>query len=94
MYNGDTMKKTLGIMLKVLLVTLVVLWMVLILTEFVRYQRNEPMLIVLKEETLNYDDGHVYVYYGVGYKSITYERTSIYGKEFGHIFIKVRESIN
>ena len=86
------MRKTLGILFKVLLVMLVVIWIVLILTEFVRYKNNEPMLIVLKEDTINYSDGHVYVYYGLGYKSISYERTRLYGKEFGHIFIPVRES--
>ena len=76
-----------------LLVTVVVVWIGLILVEYFRYQDNEPMLVVLKEETLAYEDGHVYVYWGLGYKSITYERTSIYGKEFGHLFIKVREEI-
>ncbi len=90
---GDTMKKTLGIMLKVLIVTLVIMWVGLIVIEYSRYQNNEPMLVVLKEDTLSYPDGHVYVYYGLGYKSITYERTSLYGKEFGHIFIKVRENL-
>ncbi len=76
-----------------LLVTVVVVWIGLILVEYFRYQDNEPMLVVLKEETRAYDDGHVYVYWGLGYKSITYERTSIYGKEFGHLFIKVRETL-
>lgn len=87
------MKKTLGIIFKALLIALVVLWISLILTEYFRYQDNKPMLVVLKEETLNYDDGHVYVYWGLGYKAITYERTSLYGKEFGHIFINVREKL-
>ena len=29
----------------------------------------------------------------LGYKTITYERTSLYGREFGHIFITVREQL-
>ncbi len=87
------MKKTLGIIFKVLLVTLVVMWMAIIIIEYFRYRDNEPMLLVLKSETKEYEDGHVYIYYGLGYKTITYERTSLYGKEFGHIFIKVRESL-
>jgi len=87
------MKKTLGILLKSFLIMLVVAWIGLILVEYFRYQDNEPMLVVLKEETLSYDDGHVYVYWGLGYKAITYERTSLYGKEFGHIFISVRETL-
>ena len=87
------MKKTLGILFKVLLVTVVFVWIGLILIEYFRYQDNNPMLVVLKEETLAYDDGHVYISWGLGYKTITYERTSIYGKEFGHLFITVREEL-
>ena len=87
------MRKTLGIIFKVLLVTVVVVWIGLIITEYFRYKANDPMLVVLKEEVFSYDDGHVYVNWGLGYKTITYERTSIYGKEFGHIFINVRENI-
>ncbi len=87
------MRRTIGIILKVLIVGIVVAWIGLILVEYFRYQADEPMLVVLKEETLTYPDGHVYVYYGLGYKAISYERTSIYGKAFGHIFIPVKESI-
>lgn len=82
-----------GILFKALLILVVVVWIGLILVEYFRYQDNEPMLVVLKEETIPYDDGHVYVYWGLGYKAITYERTSLYGKEFGHIFIQVREEL-
>lgn len=87
------LKRTLGIIFKVLLVSIVVIWIGLILTEYFRYQNNEPMLVVLKSDTLSYDDGHVYIYWGLGYKTITYERNSLYGKEFGHLFIKVREEV-
>lgn len=87
------MKKTLGIMFKVLLIALVVVWITLILFEYFRYQKNDPLLVVLKQDVIDYEDGHVYVYWGLGYKAITYERTSIYGKEFGSIFIKVREQL-
>ena len=87
------MKKTLGIIFKVLLIAVVVVWITLILFEYFRYQNNEPLLAVLKQDVIDYEDGHVYVYWGLGYKAITYERTSIYGKEFGHIFIKVREQL-
>lgn len=87
------MKKTLGILFKALLVTVVVVWIGLILVEYFRYQDNEPMLVVLHEERIPYEDGHVYVRWGLGYKTITYERTSLYGKEFGHIFISVREQL-
>jgi len=85
------MKKTLGILLKAFLIALVVAWIILILVEYFRYQDNKPMLVVFKEDVISYADGHVYVNWGLGYKTISYERTSLYGKEFGHIFISVRE---
>ena len=87
------MKRALGMFFEVLLIILVGIWIAIIITEYTKYQRDEPMLIVLKEETLNYDDGHVYVYWGLGYKEIIYNRTSFYGKEFGHLFIEVRDSV-
>lgn len=87
------MKKTLGIIIKAIVILLVVIWMGLILVEYFRHQDNAPMLVVLKEEKITYEDGNVYVYWGLGYKAIIYERTSIYGKEFGHIFTKVRENL-
>lgn len=88
------MRRTLAILFKTMLVSAVVVWIGLILVEFFRYKDNEPMLVVIAEKTIPYDDGHVYVSWGLGYKSITYERNSIYGKEFGHLFIKVREELS
>ena len=87
------MRKTLEILLKSLVVIAVSAWMVLIITDYYRYKEDKPMLIVLKRTVKNYSDGHVYVYYGLGYKEIIYERTSLYGKEFGHIFIKIKDEI-
>lgn len=87
------MKKTLGILLKSALVLIVVFWMGLIIVEYFRYQDNKPMLVVLKEKEITYEDGTVYVYWGLGYKTITYDRISIYGKEFGHVFTKIREEL-
>ncbi len=88
------MRKILSLVFKILLITIVVLWIGLIFVEAGRYKKDESMLVVLKEETLNYDDGHVYVYYGLGYKKIVYERLSINGKQFGHIFTTVREKVD
>ena len=87
------MKKTLGLLAKAFVIILVIAYMVLIVAERVRYNQNLPMLVVLKEETINYDDGHVYVYWGLGYKTIIYERTSFNGKYFGPFFEKVQDTI-
>lgn len=61
--------------------------------EFVRFKNDDPMLFAIHEEQLAYDDGHVYIYYGLGYKEIIYERTSLYGKQFGHLFTKPKEEL-
>ncbi len=89
------MKNTLGIIFKALLLVLVVAWIGLIISEYIIYTKDLPMLVVVYEETLdNYDDGQVRIYYGLGYKRIEYDRTSIRGKEFGHFFIKVRDKVD
>ena len=87
------MKKTIKTLLKGFITIIIVAWVGLIVVEYFRYQDNKPLLISLKEETIDYEDGHVYIYWGLGYKAITYERTSIFGKEFGHLFIKVRDKL-
>ena len=87
------MKKTLAITMKILIVCLVLGWIILIFAESKRYKNEEAMIVVLKEETLTYDDGRVYVYYGLGYKRIKYARKSINGSEFGPIFIKVKDEV-
>lgn len=87
------MKKIIGIAVRALIIILSVLWMILIIVESNRYKKDEPMLIVVKEKTITYDDGYTYVYYGLGYKTIIYERESLTGKEFGHIFTKVRDKM-
>lgn len=87
------MKKAVEIIYRVLLVIVILIWMGLIYVEYKRFNNDLPMIVLLKEETKTYDDGYVVINYGLGYKSITYERENLKGKEFGHIFIKVREEI-
>lgn len=88
------MKSTIGFLVKSLLITVLVLWLGLIIIEFIRFKNDEPMLFpIVTSEPIKYDDGYVYVYYGFGYKEIIYERESIYGKQFGHLFIKVKEEL-
>lgn len=86
-------KRAIEIIYRLLLVLIIVLWIGLIVMEYNRYQKNLPMLVLLKEDKITYDDGYVIIDYGLGYKSITYERANIKGREFGHIFISVREKL-
>ena len=69
--------KKLGVVFRVLLTILVVVWVGLIITEYIRFDKNEPMLAPLKTEVLKYEDGEVYVSTGLGYKSIIYNITSL-----------------
>lgn len=87
------MKKVVEILYRTLLIIVVLLWIGLIYVEYRRYQQDMPMIISLKEETKTYEDGYVIINYGLGYKSITYERANLKGKEFGHIFIRVKEEM-
>lgn len=87
------MKKTLAIISKTLLILLVAGWMTLIIVEYYRFQDHKPMLVAVKKQTLTYPDGKVYVNWGLGYKTITYDRTSISGYEFGHFLKKVKEKL-
>lgn len=85
-------KKILEITYKTLLTIVLIVWLGLIYTEYRRFEKNESMLVVLKEENIKYDDGNVNVKYGLGYKEIIYNRESIQARAFGHIFLKVKES--
>ena len=87
------MKKVVEILYRTLLIIVVLLWIGLIYVEYRRYQQDMPMIMSLKEETKTYEDGYVIINYGLGYKSITYERANLKGKEFGHIFIRVKEEM-
>lgn len=86
-------KRALEIIYRILLAIIIILWIGLIIIEYTRYKEEKPMLVVLKEDKIFYDDGSVTVDYGLGYKSITYNRTSLNGREFGHIFIVVRDKV-
>ena len=87
------MKKVIEIAYRTLLVLVVVIWIGLIVTEYNRYQKGLPMLVLIKEETKTYNDGYVVINYGLGYKTITYERANLKGREFGHLFIGVRDKL-
>lgn len=87
------MKKIIEIAYRTLLVLVVVIWIGLIVIEYNRYQKGLPMLVLIKEETKTYNDGYVVINYGLGYKTITYERANLKGREFGHLFIGVREKL-
>ena len=87
------MKKAVELTYRILLIVIFIVWISLIVIEYHRYQKDLPMLVVFKEEVKTYDDGYVKISVGLGYKSINYDRASIKGKEFGHLFIKERQEM-
>lgn len=83
-------RKVIEILYRVLLVLVVVIWVGLIIVEYRNYQKGNDMIALLKEKVKTYDDGTVTIDYGLGYKSITYNRESIRGREFGHLLLRER----
>lgn len=64
------------------------MYAILLFVEFDRYQKELPMLFPIKDTEVHvYNDGNVEINTGPGYKTITYNRDSVIGKEFGHIFM-------
>lgn len=89
------MKKGVSIAIKCTIVILALLYAVLLFVEFNRYEKNLPMLFPIKDTEIHvYDDGEVEINTGLGYKTITYNRDSAIGREFGHIFIQEKNINN
>lgn len=77
--------------LNVLLLVVVIAWAGLVLFEYFNVRgKNEPKFCFWKQETKVYDDGNVESCIGLGYKVITYNRTSYRALEFGPFWISER----
>lgn len=63
------------------------------MVEYLRFKKDEPMLVVVNSEVVDFDGGKAYVNTGLGYKTIVYDGVSQKGREFGHMFIQVRDSL-
>lgn len=83
------MKKGISFIIKISIIVIAGLYAILLFIEFDRYEKGKPMLITIKNTELHmYNDGVVEINTGLGYKTITYNRESVSGKEFGTIFIQ------
>ena len=83
------MKKGISLIIKCTIILIAGLYAVLLFIEFDRYENNKPMLLPIKDTEIHmYNDGEVEINTGLGYKTITYNRDSVSGKEFGTIFIQ------
>lgn len=81
------MKKFISTLITIILIA----WVGLMAYDYYRSTKNEPPLIVLEEKTHEYSDGKVTEYVSLGYKYITYNRSSRKGYMFGGFWIKVEE---
>ena len=76
----------------------IILWLVLfcwmavcVIDYFNVANENEPQFCI-KKETIEYDDGNVYVCRGAGYVAYRYDRKSYTGYEFGPFWTKEKSN--
>ena len=85
------MKETLRTIFKIVLLVLVIVWVGLVVTDYLNTLHDKPLKFCIKESTKKYPDGKTYECVGLGYKMYKYERKSISATEFGPIFISERQ---
>ena len=67
-------------------------WISICVTDFIRTQNLEKPMFCIKEETVQYNDGDVYICTGLGYKVFHYNRASFTGVEYGPFWSKDRSA--
>lgn len=89
------MNKYVSLAIKCAIVLISALYAMLLFVEFNRYQNDKPMLLPIKNTEIHtYTDGTVEINTGLGYKTISYYRDSVTGKEFGHMFLNEKNASN
>ncbi len=82
------MKKFISAIITIVLIA----WVGLLAYDYYRATKNQPPLVVLKEEKIEYSDGSVVEYTSFGYKYIEINRKKMgKGYMFGGFWIKVEE---
>ena len=81
------MKKFISALITIVLIA----WVCLLGYDYYRATKNQPPLVILKEELHKYSDGTVTEYTSFGYKYVEYNRTSSTGYMFGGFWLKVEE---
>lgn len=76
----------------IVLWVIVIAWMGICVVDFIKVQNEEEPIFCLKNKTIEYDDGNVYVCTGVGYKVYNYKRKSFEAIEFGPFWLKDRSN--
>ncbi len=81
-------RSTFSKILNVTLWVIVLAWMAISLTDFIRTYLDKDPIFCLKEETHKYDDGEVYICTEIGFKFFRYDRASYTARQFGGFWTK------
>ena len=75
-----------GKIIRLIIYVVVVIWLVIVLFDYLRFTSQLDPKLCLKKETHEYNDGRVYECTGLGYKVFKYDRTSLKMSQFGPMF--------
>lgn len=73
--------------LNIVLWIVVVAWMAVCITDYIRVQSKKDPVFCIKKETIEYDTGNVYSCLGAGYRVYDYNRPDYKGFIFGPFWI-------
>lgn len=76
MYNDKAMKKKKKI-IEISILSIVVLYILLFIVDYIRYKNSNPPLITVSKKTVEFSDGEVKEYYGLGWVYREYRRKAI-----------------
>ncbi|HOP65681.1 MAG TPA: hypothetical protein PLX66_01460 [Bacilli bacterium] len=84
----DGERSLFGKIVNIVLWVIVLGWMAICITDFLKVQAEKEPIFCLKNETVTYDDGTVDVCTGLGYKVYDYDRDCFQAIEFGPFWTK------
>lgn len=77
-----------GKIINIVLWVIVLGWMAVCITDFLKVQNEKDPIFCLKKETVKYSDGNVSVCTGLGYKTYNYNRSCFKAIQFGPFWTK------
>lgn len=89
--NKDkNVKNMVSKIINIVLWVVLICWMVMVFYDYIKVKNEKSPKFCLGNKTTTYDDGDVTTCSGLGYKVITYNRTSLKAIEFGPFWIQDR----
>lgn len=84
----DGERTLVGKIINIVLWVVVLAWMAICITDYIKVQNEEKPIFCLNKETVKYDDGNVYVCNGLGYKVYNYDRECFQALQYGAFWTK------